>query len=67
MPSLKSVLVEVDESQHQTIEGVFLQMGETGFSLESREHGEMFEEDPWASTFNLIWVRAGMRGKELPL
>lgn len=61
-PSLRSVLVEVDESQHRTTEDVYRQLEEAGFSLESREHAQMFDEGLFASVFNLIWVRAESEG-----
>lgn len=56
--SLKSVLGGVDEAQHDTAEDVHRQLEEAGFSLESREHAEMFDEGSFVSVFNLIWVRA---------
>lgn len=58
LSSLRSVLVEVDESDTEATDDIYRQMEGAGFALESREHSQMFEEGAYSMNFNLIWVRS---------
>lgn len=56
-PSLRSILIEVDEQFQELASGVSHQLLGAGFKLEAKRHSEMFETGKFASSFNQIWVR----------
>lgn len=56
-PSLRSVLVEVDESFALLAREVSRMLSEAGFRLREKRHGVLFDIGEFANTYNQIWVR----------
>jgi FkbM family methyltransferase len=56
-PTLRSVLIEVDEEFRELASEVSRHLLGAGFSLEAKRHSEMFETGKFSSSFNQIWVR----------
>jgi FkbM family methyltransferase len=57
-PTLRSVLVEVNDQFRELASEVTRQLMDAGFKLKSKRHGEMFEDGLFSTSFNQIWVRA---------
>ena len=56
-PSLRSVLIEVDDAFTELASEVAECLGEAGFTLAQRRHAQMFEGGRFATSYNQIWVR----------
>jgi len=56
-PTLRSVLVEVNDQFRELASGVTRQLTDAGFQLHSKRHSEMFETGQYSTSFNQIWVR----------
>ena len=56
-PTLRSVLVEVDDEFRDLASGVAQHLTEAGFQLKAKLHSEMFDSDAFSTSFNQIWVR----------
>jgi FkbM family methyltransferase len=56
-PTLKTVLIEVNDNFHELASEVSDALMAAGFCLAERRHSEMFEGGPFADTFNQIWLR----------
>jgi FkbM family methyltransferase len=56
-PTLRSVLVEVNDDFRELASEVAEHLRDAGFTLEAKSHGVMFEDGPYAASFNQIWVR----------
>lgn len=56
-PSLRSVIVEVDESFKQLSSDVSRILSESGLRFREKRHGVLFETGEFANTYNQIWVR----------
>ena len=57
MPSLKTVIIEVNDDFHELANGVDHLLRAAGFSLVERRRSEMFAGGIFDQTFNQIWVR----------
>ncbi len=55
--SLRSILIEVNDEFVELASGVNSQLITSGFKLESKRHGDMFQKGKFSHTFNQIWVR----------
>ena len=56
-PTLRSVLVEVNDEFRELASGVAQHLTEAGFQLKAKLHSEMLDSGPFATSFNQIWVR----------
>ena len=56
-PSLKSILIEVDETFRSSAIDVEETLTSAGFEMTTREQSEMFRTGNFASSFNQIWTR----------
>ena len=56
-PSLRTVLIEVNDSFTELANEVTLLLISAGFTLQERRHSAMFEDGEFADTYNQIWVR----------
>jgi FkbM family methyltransferase len=57
-PTLRSVLVEVNDEFRELASEVAQHLTEAGFQLKAKRHAEMFDSGQFATAFNQIWVRA---------
>ena len=57
-PSLRSVLVEVNESFGQQHQEVSRRLEEAGLRFREKRHSEVFDVGEFSHTYNQIWVRA---------
>ena len=57
-PTLRSVLVEVDDEFSELASGVAQHLTEAGFQLKAKLHSEMFDSGAFPTSFNQIWVRS---------
>ena len=58
LPSLETVLVEVNDDFQALAAEVSGLLGAAGFKLVERRHSDMFDGGAFDNTFNQIWVRA---------
>ncbi len=58
VPTLRSVLVEVNDEFRKLASEVAQHLTEAGFQLKAKRHAEMFDSGHFATSFNQIWVRA---------
>ena len=56
-PTLRSVLIEVDDEFQELASEVNRHLFGAGFKLEAKRHSTMFETGKFSSSFNQIWVR----------
>jgi FkbM family methyltransferase len=56
-PTLRSVLVEVNDQFRELASGVTQHLTDAGFELRSKRHSEMFATGQFSATCNQIWVR----------
>lgn len=56
-PTLKTVLIEVNDSFTVLAQEVSRLLGAAGFVLRERRQSDMFSEGKFAATYNQIWVR----------
>ena len=56
-PTLRTVLIEVNDGFALLANEVAALLGEAGFELKERRHAAMFDDGVFASTFNQIWTR----------
>lgn len=56
-PSLRSVLVEVDESFDQQHHEVLRMLSEAGLRFREKRHAEIFDTGRFSRSFNQIWTR----------
>ena len=56
-PTLRSVLVEVNDDFRELASEVSEHLRDAGFILEAKRHAIMFDTGPYAASFNQIWVR----------
>jgi len=57
-PTLRSVLVEVNDEFRELASEVARHLAEAGFQLKAKRHAEVFDSGHFATSFNQIWVRA---------
>lgn len=57
LPSLRTVLIEVNDRFLALAEEVTQILNASGFQLVERRHSEMFDGGTFGATFNQIWVR----------
>ena len=55
--TLRSILIEVNDEFVELASGVNSQLITSGFKLESKRHGDMFQKGEFSHTFNQIWVK----------
>ena len=55
--TLRSILIEVNDEFVELASGVNRQLLNSGFKLDSKRHGDMFQKGKFSHTFNQIWVR----------
>jgi hypothetical protein len=60
-PTLRSVLVEVNDDFRELASEVSRHLVDAGFQMREKRRAVMFEAGPYAATFNQIWVRAEVR------
>ena len=58
LPSLETVLVEVNDDFQALAAEVSGLLGAAGFKLVERRHSDMFDGGAFDNTFNQIWARA---------
>lgn len=56
-PSLRSVLIEVNEDFHDLAQEVCRILEAAGFRMMEREHADMFDQGDFSRTFNQVWMR----------
>jgi len=56
-PTLRSVLVEVNDQVRELASGVTQHLTDAGFELRSKRHSDMFVAGQHSTSFNQIWVR----------
>ena len=56
-PTLRSVLVEVNDQFRELASGVTQHLTDAGFELRSKRHSAMFAAGQYSTSFNQIWVR----------
>ena len=56
-PTLRSVLVEVNDQFRELASGVAQHLTDAGFELRSKRHSAMFAAGQYSTSFNQIWVR----------
>jgi len=56
-PTLRSVLVEVNDQFRELESEVARQLMDGGFQLQSKRHSKMFEASQYSTSFNQIWTR----------
>ena len=56
-PSLRSVLIEVNEDFRGLAQEVQQILESSGFRMREREHSQMFDEGDFSRTFNQVWIR----------
>ena len=56
-PTLRSVLVEVNDQFRELASGVTQHLTDAGFELRSKRHSAMFASGQYSTSFNQIWVR----------
>jgi FkbM family methyltransferase len=56
-PALRSVLVELDESEEEESRFVTRYLRDCGLVLKEKRHAEIFNEGPWKTVFNCIFAR----------
>ena len=56
-PTLRFVLVEVDDEFRELASGVAQHLTEAGFWLEAKLHSELLDSGAFSTSFNQIWVR----------
>ena len=57
LPTLRSVLVEVNDQFRELASEVTRQLTDAGFELQSKRHSKMFESGQYSTSFNQIWKR----------
>jgi hypothetical protein len=57
LPTLRSVLVEVNDQFRELAFEVIRQLTDAGFELQSKRHSKMFESGQYSTSFNQIWTR----------
>jgi FkbM family methyltransferase len=57
-PTLRSVLVEVNDQFRELALEVAQHLTDAGFQLKVKRHAEMFDSGAFATSFNQIWVRS---------
>lgn len=55
--TLRSVLIEVDDSFRVLADDVTRLLGDAGFRFREKRHAEMFDDGNYATSFNQIWVK----------
>lgn len=58
-PTLRSVLVEVNDQFQELALGVSQHLTDAGFELRSKRSGDLFATGQYSTSFNQIWVRPG--------
>jgi FkbM family methyltransferase len=56
-PTLRSVLVEVNDEFRELASEVARHLADAGFQLIAKRHAEIFDSGAFATSFNQIWVR----------
>lgn len=56
-PSLRSILIEVNEDFRELAQDVDRILETAGFQRMEREHSAMFEDGAFSNTYNQVWVR----------
>lgn len=57
MPTLRSVLIEVDEDFGELADEVAARLTAAGLVFKDKRHGRIFDSGEFSHTFNQVWVR----------